>query len=207
MTDTHVQRLSGYKLLASALLALLALVATLGTVTADAGHGDEKQPATGASAEMEAQFPPEMDLGQRTTLEVRLHGSGAVPGAEVVFVSPVRFAGTEGEAVLGRAVTDAEGMARLTYLPRREGETTIIARFAGNGQYGATEVSGQTVVRPGGPQYTPRAGVRVPGINVGLLAAVLGAVWATYLMVMGLVWRIARRGHQLAATPPEGGRP
>ncbi|MBI2872928.1 MAG: Ig-like domain repeat protein [Chloroflexi bacterium] len=193
------------KLLVPILLLLLASAATLGTVMADAGHGgEEKQQGMGMPPEVEFQLPQEMAVGQEVALQVTLHGSGPLAGAQVLFLSPAQFAGTEGEVELGRAVTDAQGVASLSYVPRRDGETTITARFAGNDQYGAAEVSRAVQVQPGPSTYQQTAGVRVPGINVWLLVGVMGAVWATYFTVMIILGLIVRRGHiGPAASSPE----
>ena len=194
--------------LGAGLAALLALAGTLGVAAADPGHDAAEQHAPAAAPVGELSLPAVGAGGQRVTLEARLHGSGAIAGAEVVFVSPVRFAGAEGEAVLGRAVTDEQGVARLAYVPRWEGETRVIARFAGGEQYGTAETSATMVVRPAAQLYQETAGVRVPGVNVWLLAGVLGAVWGTYLVVMVVLGLVARRGQEAAAVvaPPPGGR-
>ena len=63
------------------------------------------------------------------------------------------------------------------------------------------------VVGPEGPlvlslvDRLEEAGIKVPGINVSLLAAILGAVWATYFVVMLLLLLIARKGSEPLPLP------
>ncbi len=181
------------------ILLVLALVGAAllagGPVLADEGHEEGGHPATAEGPTITLELPPELAVGKETTLLATLSRSGGpLPGADVMFLATVAFAGTEGEVVLGRAVTDGQGVARLTYLPRSQGEIDIHARFLGDGQLGRAEVSRAVVVRPGPQLYQEAAGVRIPGIGLWLLVAVLACVWATYLTVMVILGMIARKG-------------
>lgn len=149
---------------------------------------------------LELRLPPEGTVGQEMTVSAHLtDGAGvAVEGAEVVFYRAVEFMNVGSDLELGRAVTDAQGTATLSVVHRSEGEIKITARFDGNTQYGPASASGAVPIQPGPPQHLEEAGVRVPGINVSLLAGILGAVWSTYFVVMVLIWLIAREGTGLA---------
>ncbi len=68
----------------------------------------------------------------------------------------------------------------------------------GNDRSLASSVSETIEVLAGPPPVEQEAGIRVPGINVSMLVAILGAVWWTDLTVMVLLMRVARRGSPAA---------
>lgn len=187
------------RILILALVGIALLVG--GTVLADGGGEDDQHPAFSAGATITLELPREMTVGKEATLLAALSGNGPRAGAEVLFLATLTFAGTRGEVVLGRAVTDAQGIARFTFLPRTQGEVNIIARFVGDSQIGPVEVSRKITVQPSSALYRETAGVRVPGIGVWLLLAVLGAVWSTYLTVAVILGAIASRGRAPHAEP------
>ncbi|MDO8750525.1 MAG: hypothetical protein Q7K03_05220 [Dehalococcoidia bacterium] len=149
---------------------------------------------------LELRLPPEGTVGQEMTLSARLTNETgvAVVGAEVVFLRAVRFMNVGSDLELGRTVTDEQGTATLSVVHRGEGEMMVTARFDGNTQYGPASASGSVHIQPGPPQYVEKAGVRIPGINVYLLAGILGTVWTLYFVVMTLILLIAREGSGLA---------
>lgn len=170
------------------LLVWAAVVAAGKLVWADEGD------TSAAGSTITLELPLEMAVGKEANLVASLTGSGPLAGAEVVFLAAFTFAGTEGEVELGRAVTDEQGIARLTYVPRSQGEMNIAARYAGNDQLEPAEVSQKVTVQPGPQLYQETAGARIPGIGVWLLIAVLGTVWSTYLIVTVILGLIARKG-------------
>ncbi|MFN3974471.1 MAG: hypothetical protein ACK4K2_04225 [Dehalococcoidia bacterium] len=178
-----------------------------GMVLADGGGEDDEHPAFSTGATITLEVPQEMAVGKEASLLAALSGSGPRAGAEVLFLATLTFAGTRGEVVLGRAFTDTQGIARFTFVPRTQGEVNIIARFVGDGQMGPVEVSRRITVQPGPALYRETVGVRVPGIGVWLLLAVLGAVWSTYLTVAVILGAIARRGRAPHAEPTWVRRP
>lgn len=190
-----------------ALLALLAFGATPWVAVAGGGGGAGEPPATRGQLTIELEIPSEMKVGQETTLQARLHDGGPISGAEVAFLTAIRFAGTAGTVELGRATTDQRGIARLEFLPRWEGELTITARFAGDARRGPAEGSRKVMVQPGPPLYFEKGGVPVAGLLMGFLLAILGTVWSIYLIVVALVWRIAHKGHGRPGLPHSGGVP
>ncbi len=174
--------------LAVPFLLTLALALLAPTVTARAAE------PVGTTVEFSP--PPEGAVGEELVAEARLTDEAGTPivDAEVVFQREVEFLRAGGGLELGRGVTDRQGLARVSFVPRSEGEVPITARFSGNARY--APVSGEIIVtiRTGPALYSEEAGVRVPGINVSLLVGILGGVWGTYFFVMLLIWRIASEG-------------
>ncbi|MBI4339376.1 MAG: Ig-like domain-containing protein [Chloroflexi bacterium] len=173
-------------------IALALLVAGLGWLLAAAVSLAQG----GGGTVLELLPAPLGEVGQKLTLRARLtDGAGVpVPGAEVVFQRDASFMNYESELVLGRAVTDAQGIAVLLYSPRTEGETPVAALFRGNAQYAPASASGVLPVRGGPALYREEAGVRIPGVNVSLLVGVLGTVWSIYFIVVTLITLITREG-------------
>jgi len=127
-------------------------------------------------------------VGEELTVKALVSQGGAspVPGVEVVFYTTAEFSNVHGEIELGRAVTDDEGVASLTYVPRSQGEQTIIVR------YGAEEAKATILISPALQLYEEEAGVNVPGIGVWLLASTVGAAWGAFLIQVVLLGFIAR---------------
>lgn len=145
---------------------------------------------------LELYLPPENSIGQEMVIEARLTDAEgvAVPGAEVVFQREVAFMNTSDTLTLGQAITDEEGWASLTVLPRSEGQMSINAEFAGSEQHGPASINAETWIQTGPQLYVEEAGVQVPGINVSLLVGIMGTVWIVYASVMLLIWLIAHEG-------------
>ncbi len=133
-------------------------------------------------------------VGTEMTVAARLtdQSGGAIADTEIIFQSSLVFLNALGDVEIGRDTTDKFGTATLTFIPRSEGETEIIAIFEGNANYGDAFEGAPVVVATGPAQYTEEAGVKVPGINVSLLVMILSAVWGTYMAVMFRVFLIAR---------------
>ncbi len=153
--------------------------------------------------------PEEVVLGEKVRLEATLTDADGepIPDVPVTFLMPMAW-GEEiaGEAVLGTALTDHEGVATLTTDMRRSGPASVIARFEGDAGYRpASETMEMTIV--GDRQlYTPQVGLRVPGVGSWLLIAVVAGVWFLFLVVSGRILAIARAGRAIAvAESPAGG--
>lgn len=181
-------------------VAVLAWLALVGVAAAQA-------PSAGT---LELQLPPQAAVGQELTVgALLLDGAGApVVGADVEFAREAVFMSSGSELALGRSATDEQGVATLTFMPRSEGEMLISARFEGNARSGAASASGAVPIATGPQLYSVEAGVRVPGVGVWLLAAVLTTVWGTYLAAIVVLLRIAHAGVGVApaaqATVQEG---
>lgn len=170
----------------SLLAVMLIWLALAGTTAA--------QESTGTTLEL--YLPSGSAVGQEMTVQARLTDAAgaAVIGSEVVFHREVTFFNTHGKLELGRAVTDEQGWAALTFVPRSEGSMAISAQFEGNDLHGPASASDTASIATGPQLYVEEAGVRVPGISVALLAGLLGTVWGIYMVVMLLIWLIAREG-------------
>lgn len=155
-------------------------------------RGDAQVPG-GSALELEA--APETAVGESIQLRALLTSDGApVSGAEVKFLRAVEFMNSGNDLLIGRATTDEFGAATVDFAPRSEGDVLITVEFGGMEDIGYAWAEGNVFVGPGPAQYIEEAGIRVPGLNVSLLVAVLSAVWGTFGVVIFLVWLIARDG-------------
>ncbi|MDP6715128.1 MAG: hypothetical protein QF368_10935 [SAR202 cluster bacterium] len=152
------------------------------------------------STSLELQLPSDGAVGQEMTVAAQLtdQTGAAVIGAEVIFLRDTRFMNSSSELSMGRATTNSQGVASLLFVPRSEGDQLIFSEFEGDDRHGSSFSEGSAFIQTGPGLYEEEAGVKVPGINVSLLVAILGGVWGTYFVVMALVWLIALEG----STPP-----
>jgi hypothetical protein len=150
------------------------------------------QAPTGATIDLIA--PEAGAVGQEMTVAARLTDRSGSPiaGAEILIQASLEFFNTAGDVELGRGTTDQRGAAIISFVPLTEGDTEILAVFDGDAAYGAAFASATVPVAAGPQQYVDEAGIKVPGINVSLLIAILGTVWGTYFVVMFRVFLIAR---------------
>lgn len=162
--------------------------------------------AAGPEATKTELLPPaNASVGAEMALSARVTTASGTPvaGAEVVFSRLAEFMNTQSEIVLGKAVTDKQGVATFAFMPRSEGDVSFTAHTSSSPQYQAS--SSTTLKAPiatGPAQYVETAGVHVKGVNVMWLVFVLGLVWSVYLTVMGLLALIAREGERVPR--PEG---
>jgi Ni/Fe-hydrogenase subunit HybB-like protein len=168
---------------------LLLIFAVLATI----GFGSDAARAEPHASELALEAYPLTWVGQSLPLQAHLTGSGPLPGAVVSFYSTARFQGVSAEVKLGEAITDARGTATLDYAPRREGDVTIEARYAGNQEHGSSRATATLTVKPGSQLYQETPAFRASGI-VWILLALLASVWTTYLVVVGLLALIAHEG-------------
>lgn len=136
--------------------------------------------------------------GAPITLTTVLKDSRGAPisKAEVSFAVDAEFAGTKGKMELGKARTDANGMASLSFQPTLSAsKQTITARFDGMGIYGesqqATEITQVGV---------PPSAYRMESIGLESLRhwaptafglAIL-AIWSTFGFVLYRAFSISR---------------
>jgi len=152
-------------------------------------------------ATIELTAPANGAVGSEMTITARLtdQTAGPIADTEIIFQSSLVFLNALGDVEVGRGTTDQLGVATLTFVPRSEGETEIIAIFEGTAQYtDAFEIT-PVVVAAGPAQYTQEAGINVPGINVSLLVMILSAVWGTYIAVMYRVIPRLREGSKYSS--------
>ncbi|HEX9889919.1 MAG TPA: hypothetical protein VGA69_10605, partial [Nitriliruptorales bacterium] len=81
------------------------------------------------------EVPPSADLAYRLRATITTDAGAPVTGVTVSLYAAVELLG-ERAALLGSAVTDATGTARVPVTPRRA-EYLIVARFAGDGTHAA----------------------------------------------------------------------
>lgn len=145
-------------------------------------------------------------VGQPADVQVTLRTADqntSVANVPVTFYTDETFAKVKGEVVLGRSVTNAKGVADLTFQPRVAGQHEIRAEFsmAGDSQPEAAtamiSVAGST-----SQLYQSTAGVQIPGLSVWLLIAVVTTIWAILLSVALRIIAIARAGRDDALVAP-----
>lgn len=160
------------------------------------------QAQSGSSTSLELVSPLEGSVGQEMVLTARLTNQEglAVEGAEVIFLRDAPFLNASTELEIGRAVTDSQGLATLSFIPRSEGELLILVDFGGNARYGPSFNDGIALVETGPALYSEEAGVKIPGVNISLLIGVLSVIWGAYFFVMAQMWLIGRED----APPPAG---
>ena len=172
------------------------------------GHGTEEGTEEGAEegAEVpliELEVPDGAELGTHVTLRATLtdpHDGSPIRGASILFQAPAVW-GEEirGWMTLGVATTDREGIASLTTQVRSSGEVEMRAVFLGGDGFAPASVSTHLDVQGDAQLYAPAVGLRVPWLNLWILAAVIGVVWGTYLLVGVRVLAIARPGRPVVA--------
>jgi hypothetical protein len=147
--------------------------------------------------------PHEMAIGQPMAVQANFHSdadAAPIAGVTVIFHEEVTFGGVTSDVELGGAVTDENGVAALTYEPRTAGTHEIHVRYTyGDGE--EEDVAASLNVPATGQQlYRSTAGVKIPGLNVWLLMALVATVWAILLSVAFRVIAIAHDGE----LPPMG---
>jgi len=168
--------------------------------TADASH-----------TTLDVVAPGQLTVGDSVDIRAVLHSADdghPVAGATLTFYMKASFGGVEREAVLGRAVTDKNGVALLPYQPRSEGKHLIRIQYSTPGANQPEEVTWSHSVAGTTQQlYRSTAGVQIPGLNAWLLMAVVAGVWTILLSVALRVIAIARAGAEAGVAPqPEAVR-
>jgi len=191
----------------SAMIVLSLFVAVVGSGRAAWAHGDMQEPTpTSSSTEMptgdrpahlEVQIPQEIQLGTTVTISAILmneHGH-PIQGATITFERPAYWgAEANGHLVIGTAITDENGVATITDQMRTGGDSDVDAIFAGNEKYAMAEASGEYTVVGDSQLYESHAGIRIPWLNLWVLAAVIALVWTLYFVVGLRVLAVLRAG-------------
>lgn len=164
-------------------------------------------PVVASHVVVRTSFPGDASVGESVSLAVDLGTADGAPlvGATVTYYLHMSFAGVVGEGVIGRAVTDDAGIAAIHYLPRAAGMHEVRIEYLAPGAETVEEVLGTFDVAGGEQLYRSSGGVDIPGINPGLLMAVLGGVWLILLSVAFRLVGIARASGR--ADPPAGAAP
>lgn len=153
-------------------------------------------PASASHVTAHTTVPDEGRVGEvlRIAVDLRAKDGTQLPGTTVTFYLHMAFAGVAGEAEIGRAVTDETGVASLAYRPRLAGHHELRIEYVTSGD-GEVEVITTAFDVTGGEQlYQSAAGIDIPGVDSGLLMAVLAIVWSILLWVGFRLVAIARAG-------------
>ncbi len=163
-------------------------------------------PALASHVQVHTTAPSDVTVGQMVNIPVTLRAADGAPleGTTVTFYLHAVFAGVAGEAEIGRAVTDENGVATLAYRPRLAGHHELRMEYATPGETEVEVISTAFDVTGGAQLHRSAAGIDIPGINVGLLMAVLTTVWSILFWVALRLVAIARAGGE-AGTPGPGG--
>lgn len=119
-----------------------------------------------------------------------------VSGVTVTFLAHAAFGRMDGFVEVGQTVTNSQGIASISFVPREPGDQAIKVSYVPAPGAKAEEASG-TIAVTGAPSqlYVQTAGIQVPGMNSWLIVGLLTIVWGTLLGVGVTVIRIARAGN------------
>lgn len=133
--------------------------------------------------------------------------------------------------LIGEALSDAEGTARIEYTPRSVGgHHAVVARFDGDSRHAGSEATTTLTVEDRGQIYRSHAGIETPplgptllGVTPGgpsysleqiplptldwgplVLFGILASIWGTYLLVVFQVFQIGRGGGLVRLLPSAG---
>lgn len=153
-------------------------------------------PALASHARVRISVPTDVAVGETVHMPVTLQALDGAPlkGITLTFYLHAVFAGVVGEAEIGRAVTDESGVATLAYKPRLAGHHQLRIEYATSDGSEIEVVTTAFDVGGGTQIHSPAAGLEVPGLNVGLLMAVLATVWSILFWVALRLVAIARAG-------------
>lgn len=116
-------------------------------------------------------------------------------GVNVTFLAHATFGKMDGFAEIGQAVTNSQGIASVSYVPRDPGDEAIeVSYVPATGAKAETATGSISVAGAPSQMYVQTAGVQVPGLNSWLIIGLLTIVWGTLFGVGITVIRIARAG-------------
>lgn len=128
-----------------------------------------------------------------------------VAGVPVTFYVHATFGKADGFMEIGKGVTDARGVAVVSYAPRESGTHEIRVEYATPGEAATEQTTGSVAVSGAQAQmYTQTAGIQIPGVNSGLIILVLSIIWALLFGVGLTLIRIAAARGDGAAVSPVG---
>ena len=178
--------------------------------------GASMAPATGMKPgdrevpKIEVSVPEEAKLGDTVTVRATLtdpHDGEPISHALVTFESPA-FWGEEfqGPMVIGTAETGESGVATIAFPLRTSGDVDVTAEFAGDAVFAPTSMENHMDVQGDAQLYSSKAGLKIPWLNLWVLAAVIAFVWLLYFRV-GLrvvaISRSARAATEMAGDAPD----
>jgi len=147
-------------------------------------------------------------VGDQVRIQVTLLAASdgtpiTVTGAQVTLYEERSFGSVRGDVEVARAAANEDGVAVLLYEPRTAGERKLAVQYTLPGQPQPAKTTFGISVAEGPQLYRSTAGIRVPGLNVWLIIAVISAVWGILFTAAFLMLRIARAGQR--AMPPVAG--
>ncbi len=150
-------------------------------------------------------------VGQPADVQVTLRspdGNTTLTNIPVTFYTDASLGDVKGQVVLGRAVTDNNGVASLNFEPRVAGEHQIRVEFAAPGETQPQAATTTISVAGSTTQlYQSTAGIQIPGLSVWVLIAVVSIVWAILLSVALRIVGIARDGGEAESAVQPAPRP
>jgi hypothetical protein len=168
-------------------------------------------PAPGSQVQLERlrvvlDLPDQAPLGETATIRaVVTHREDGDPveGLMVTFEAPAAWGeGLAGPMVLGTATTDHDGTAVIAIEIRAAGDLEVTALVDGAlGFRPASTTASLEVVRQR-QLVVERVGLRIPWLNLWVLAGVIGLVWLLYLAAANHLRAIARPPDQPLGTSP-----
>lgn len=183
-----------------------------------AAHGDEPEPTPAPTpavrdpdapaptpAHLELVLPEDADLGATLTIRAVLRDDHGRPieGATISFVrSGFQGGSLPGDLDLGTAMTDEEGVATLDHQVRTSGDIHVSASFLGDATHRGAMTEGELMVAGDRQLYAPTAGIRLPWLNVWVLAGVIALVWILYFRVGLRILAIAGTATASGASVP-----
>lgn len=121
-------------------------------------------------------------IGEALTLTALLEDEDGNPveGELVHFYHDIEFLGTRDLMEVASAVTDAEGKATISYLPRTIGDVPLVAKFEGAGKYDVSEATVTVRVYAAEPAYTKApTSIAIARWGPWVVGIAMGVVWTT----------------------------
>lgn len=172
-------------------LALVMLLGGAGTASAQAG-------------ELAVTMPQSSMVGEQASLAATLTDAAGQPvsGADILLYLNAKFGNVSGQVEVARAITNAQGVATFSYVPRSWGEQSLAAKFAGSTRVDAVETTVSLLVEPGPQMHRDEVGIVVPGVGPWVVALVFATIWGIYLIMVLLLGLISAT----EPLPPQGRR-
>lgn len=164
---------------------LLALMAGVGAFLVSTGIALAAEPSQGAASVVTIAATPSQEGQVVVSAQFASTGGQLASGQEVSFFLEADFLGQR-QVLLGNAITDADGMARVRYTPTWEGTQHIVARLAGEEGYANVETTiafDVTGLRSIFVPEPPALG-RVRELTPLIVGSVVVLVWAIMALVL-----------------------
>jgi hypothetical protein len=152
-------------------------------------------PARASHVQVKVVEPTPAIAGQASELDAALTSADTgqpVAGMAVTFLAHGSFDDVSGYMEIGRAVTNSQGIAAISYAPREAGTHDIRIDYVLSAGGTTEEATASVAVAGAGDQlFVQTAGIQVPGLNSWLIIGLLSVVWGILLFVAITVVRIA----------------